>query len=100
MFDNESTLAAKAIADFRRTQSLRRTLGIALIVAGVVVAVGILIQAKQLISGPDDPYLLHKLASIDASEMSVTWSNGNGKVTLPPNVLMIIGYVVAVFILM
>ena len=99
MFDDDNTLARKRDARHDRAQSLRLFFALVLLLAGLGTVVAVLVQAYHLLHGPDDAYLLRKIASIDASQLIVTWSNG-GKVSLPPNLLMVCGYVIAVFLLL
>jgi hypothetical protein len=99
MFDDDNTLARKRNARHDRAQSLRLLFSLVLLVGGLVLVVAVLVQAYHLLHGPDDPYLLRKIGSIDASQLVITWSNG-GKVSLPPNLLMISGHVIVVFLLL
>jgi hypothetical protein len=99
MFDDDNTLARKRNARYHRAQSLRMFFALVLLLIGLAIVVAVLLQAYHLLHGPDDAYLLRKIAFIDASQIVISWSNG-GKVSLPPNLLMVSGYVIAVFLLL
>lgn len=74
----------------------RAVVGIILLAVGVIVVVGLLIQIKQLLLGPNDPYLLKRLAA-ESQQVVVQW--GDKRIEFPPQLPLVVGYFLAVLLL-